>query len=202
MAIIGGGSPFPLPGELTLAHRGVLFLDELPEFRSEPLNALRQPLEDGVVNLARKGGAAQYPCQIILAAAMNPCPCGCDGEYICQVCQQKLTFGDEKCRCGSRQKISRCHCSAKQIAAYRNRISGPVMDRIDLIIRVGSLTAEEKFGTGEGNEDSATIRSRVEAARRKQEERFVGTAIRVNARIPGGMVDRFSKLTPAAVCPP
>jgi magnesium chelatase family protein len=200
VAIVGGGSPFPMPGELTLAHHGVLFLDELPQFSGGTLDSLRQPLEDGSVNLARKGGAARYPCQIILVAAMNPCPCGFDGEFVCDACQRKISYGEEKCpECASTCKTSRCRCNTAQIRAYRNRISGPIMDRIDLTIRVGSLTVEEKFNSTQENEDSKSIRKRVEAARALQEKRFDGTGNHVNARIPVGKVDNFCAMTTSAL---
>jgi magnesium chelatase family protein len=199
-SVIGGGSPFPLPGALTLAHRGVLFMDELPQFSPGLLDALRQPLEEGRIHLARKGGTAHYPCQIILAAAMNPCPCGFDGEFICDKCRRKISMGQDTCPdCGCNQKTSRCTCTRQQIRRYRSRISGPVMDRIDLTIRVGALTPEEKFGSTQTNEDSQSIRRRVEAARELQRERFQGTPIPVNARIPGGKVDDFCKMMPSAL---
>jgi magnesium chelatase family protein len=199
-AIVGGGSPFPMPGEVTFAHHGVLFLDELPEFSGRLLESLRQPLEDGNVRLARKGGSAVYPCQTILAAAMNPCGCGYDGECVCDVCQRKVSYGEGKCPdCGSVRLTSRCRCAQAQIRAYKNRISGPILDRIDLTIRVGSLRPEEKFNTKQDAEDSKSIQERVEAARQLQKKRFEGTPINVNARIPGGQVDHYCTLTPSAL---
>jgi magnesium chelatase family protein len=199
VAIVGGGSDYPMPGELTMAHRGVLFMDELPEFSSRLLETLRQPLEDGVVHLARKAGAASYPCEIILVAAMNPCPCGFEGEFICDNCRRKLSYGEAVCpECRASSKTSRCKCAADQVESYRRRISGPVMDRIDLTIRVGSLTAEERFMT-QGDVDSSTIRKRVESARAVQQKRFEATTIKVNARIPGGRVHKYCELQPSAL---
>jgi len=198
VSIVGGGSGYPMPGELTMAHHGVLFMDELLEFSGHLLETLRQPLEDGVVHLARRDGTATYPCEIILAAAMNPCPCGFEGEFICDGCRRKLSYGEATCPdCNSSRMTSRCKCTPIQVASYRNRLSGPVMDRIDLRIRVGALTPEERFTTQAG-EDSASIRKRVEAAREIQRRRFGGTDILVNARIPGGRVDKYCELQPSA----
>ena len=197
-AIVGGGSGFPLPGELTLAHRGVLFLDELPEFGRRLLETLRQPLEDGEIHLTRKDGAATYPCQVILVAAMNPCPCGYEGEFICGTCDTRIPYGDTKCpKCGSTERRPRCKCTPSEIASYRKRVSGPILDRIDLTVRVSPLTGEERFSTERG-ETSHDIRKRVEAARGLQGDRFRGTAIPTNARIPGGQVDEYCQLHPSA----
>ena len=199
-SIVGGGSGFPLPGEITLAHLGILFLDELPEFGRQLLEVLRQPLEDGRIHLARKDGAATYPCQFILVAAMNPCPCGNEGEFICRRCHRRLAYGDASCKvCGTTELSSLCKCTPTEIASYKKRVSGPIMDRMDLTIRVGALTPEERFMPAD-SESSRDIRGRVEAARAVQARRFQGSGIAVNARIPGGQVHRYvvSDLDPSA----
>ena len=145
--LIGGGS-VPRPGEVSLAHHGVLFLDELPEFRRDALEALRQPLEDGLVTLARAIATYAYPARFTLVAAMNPCPCG--------------HFGD---------LIHSCSCSSPQIARYLARISGPLLDRIDIQIEVPRLPHDELLSLAAG-ESSAPIRERVCAARSLQQARF------------------------------
>ncbi|HSL69193.1 MAG TPA: YifB family Mg chelatase-like AAA ATPase, partial [Longimicrobiales bacterium] len=145
--LVGGGST-PRPGEVSLAHHGVLFLDELPEFRRHVLDALRQPLEDGVVQIGRARQVVSYPAQFMLAAAMNPCPCG--------------FFGTAQ---------SACTCALHQVLRYMARISGPLFDRIDLQVMVPAVSARELTARGSG-ESSAAIRARVEAARMRQLERF------------------------------
>lgn len=158
-SLVGGGSN-PRPGEITLAHRGVLFLDEFPEFESRVLEALRQPLEDGVVTVARSKGTAVFPARFILVAAMNPCPCG--------------FFGSMK---------KRCVCRPGDLLRYRRKVSGPIMDRIDLWVEVDPLDYGTLAGTpGEG---SAPMRGRVQDARRLQEERFekLGRAISRNSEM-------------------
>jgi magnesium chelatase family protein len=199
-SITGGGSGFPIPGEITLAHRGVLFMDELPEFQPRLLETLRQPMEDGEILLTRSRGSARYPCEFILISAMNPCPCGFDGEYTCKNCGAPWPRGVAACpQCQSEQKASRCTCTRAQAQSYRNRLSGPIMDRIELKVRVGALTAEERFGAG-GKETSKIVRNRVEAARQLQKERFDGDeSLSVNARIPGGQVDRYCALDASAL---
>jgi magnesium chelatase family protein len=196
-SIVGGGRGTPMPGEITLAHRGVLFMDELTEFPASLLDQLRQPLEDGVVQVLRVGGTETFPSEFILIAAMNPCMCGFDGEFVCQNCGTRWLIDASRCACGSSQRRSRCVCNPAAVAAYRSRISGPILDRIDLKIRVGSLTAEERFSEAEA-EPSLEIRRRVEVARQAQAERFAGTAVRVNAGIPGGQVQKFCALHPSA----
>lgn len=155
--LLGGGAN-PQPGEISLAHNGVLFLDELPEFRRNVLEVLRQPLENGVVTLSRASGSFQFPCRFLLIAAMNPCPCG--------------HLGDRR---------RRCTCRALQIQQYKSKISGPLLDRIDLHVEVPALTDDELL-TRRPGESSAAIRERVLAARRIQTERFgAGGPIRCNA---------------------
>ncbi|EKD76943.1 MAG: Sigma 54 interacting protein [uncultured bacterium] len=145
VALVGGGSP-PKPGEISLAHNGVLFLDELPEFNRAVLEALREPLEAGVVTISRAGRQAQFPSRFQFIAAMNPCPCGYVGD-----------------------PSGRCQCTAEQIARYQNRLSGPLLDRIDMHVRVPPLPHELLLSQQtEQSESSETIRARVMAAREKQ----------------------------------
>jgi magnesium chelatase family protein len=197
-ALVGGGTGFPHPGEITLAHRGVLFLDELPEFGRTLLETLRQPLEDGFIHLQRTGGAARYPCELILVAAMNPCPCARDGEAICRRCESRLSVEQNQCpRCGPGERRSLCTCTEHDKRAYKARLSGAIMDRIDLKVRVAALSPEERFAHASG-EDSKTIRHRVQAAREIQARRYQGTPILVNARIPGGKVHQYCELHSSA----
>ncbi len=196
-AIIGGGSGFAAPGEITLAHRGVLFMDELPEFGRSLLETLRQPIEDGEVHIARKEGTAVYPCEFILVAAMNPCKCGYNGEYICDSCKKRYYENIGRCKACNGELSSRCSCRKSDIDEYHNRISGPIQDRIDLTIRVNALTPEERFGENTG-ESSKDIRDRVERARGIQGRRFQGTDIFINSRIPGGKVASYCDLHPSA----
>lgn len=156
--LVGGGH-VPKPGEISLAHHGVLFLDELPEFKRNALEALRQPLEDGSVTITRSSVTATYPAEFMLVAAMNPCPCG--------------YYGDTK-------KV--CRCSPQQIRQYQTRISGPLMDRIDIHIEVPSVKYRDLTGKSV-SESSADIMKRVNRARGMQERRFSGQSIRFNARM-------------------
>jgi magnesium chelatase family protein len=147
--LLGGGA-HPLPGEVSLAHRGVLFLDELPEFHRNVLEVLRQPLEDGQVTIARAAATATFPCRFMLVAAMNPCPCGYRGD-----------------------PRRECHCTTTQVQNYRSRISGPLLDRIDIHIEVPAVRYQDLSGVRRG-EPSEAIRARVAAARRIQQARFRG----------------------------
>ena len=156
--LVGGGH-VPKPGEISLAHHGVLFLDELPEFKRNVLEALRQPLEEGSVTITRSSITATYPAEFMLVAAMNPCPCGYYGD------QNKV-----------------CRCSPRQIRQYQTRISGPLMDRIDIHIEVPSVKYRDLTGKSAG-ESSAEIKERVDRARRMQEGRFNSQHIRFNARM-------------------
>lgn len=158
VGLIGGGST-PLPGEISLAHRGVLFLDELPEFPRSVLESLRQPLEDGQVSIARAAGQVTYPAQFILIAAANPCPCG---------------------NLGSTTK--QCTCMPGHIARYRRKISGALLDRIDLHLHCPELTADQ-LSKLELGEKSKLIRNRVEKARTIQRKRFVGTTLQANSEM-------------------
>jgi len=165
----GGGSP-PRPGELSLAHHGVLFLDELPEFRRETLEVMRQPIEDGMVTIARAARTVAYPARFTLAAALNPCPCGFFNH-------------------GRRE----CICTPFEIARYLAKISGPLLDRIDLQVEVAALTTDE-ITSVEAGESSASIRQRVEAARAIQRERFHRTAIQCNAEMTSRHMRRACEL--------
>jgi magnesium chelatase family protein len=142
-----------------LAHHGVLFLDELPEFKKNVLEALRQPLEEGTVTITRSSMTATYPAKFMLVAAMNPCPCG--------------YYGDRR---------RPCRCSTTQIRQYQSRISGPLLDRIDIHIEVPSMQYQEIAGTNSG-EDSKTIRERIRRARERQKERFSTQSTLLNARM-------------------
>lgn len=155
----GGGTGTIKPGEVSLAHRGVLFLDELPEFSRAALEVLRQPIEDGQITISRSGHSCTYPCSIMVIAAMNPCPCG--------------YFGDG---------TNRCTCSQQKIKGYLNRVSGPLIDRFDLHIEVPSVEFEE-LRSKDAEEPSAEIKKRVEKAREIQRERFRGTGTMNNAGI-------------------
>ncbi|MBO7728761.1 MAG: ATP-binding protein, partial [Oscillospiraceae bacterium] len=148
----------PRPGEISLAHNGVLFLDELPEFRSDVLEVLRQPLEDGEVTVSRVSGTVKYPSRFMLVCAMNPCKCGWFGH-----------------------PSGRCNCSTLDIRRYQSRISGPLLDRIDLIVPVPSLEFEELRSRKPG-ESSAAIKQRVDAARAVQRNRY-GKSGMINASI-------------------
>lgn len=167
----GGGTP-PRPGEISLSHHGVLFLDELPEFRRETLEVMRQPMEDGSVTIARAARTVAYPARFTLAAALNPCPCG--------------YFNDSR---------RACICSPTQIARYLAKISGPLLDRIDLQVEVAALTTDEIASVDPG-EPSADIRVRVDAAREIQHERFRRATIRSNAEMTTRHMRRVCELDP------
>lgn len=162
-----GGSSYPTPGEVSLAHNGILFLDELPEFRRSTLEVLRQPLEDGYVTISRAAGKFTFPSRFSLVAAMNPCPCGYLGD-----------------------PTRECRCSPNQIEKYRQRISGPLLDRIDLHVDVPTVNYKE-LRSESGGEPSATIRERVEEARRIQLQRFATeTTVNTNADMGSRLVAR------------
>jgi len=166
IALIGGGN-IPKPGEVSLAHNGVLFLDELPEFHRDVLEVLRQPLEDGKVNISRAKGRMVFPARFLMVASMNPCPCG--------------WYGDS-----ARQ----CHCTLSQILKYRRKISGPLLDRIDIHIEVSSLPAGLLLRERE-EEPSERIRERVERARKIQEKRFEGEGIFFNGHMTTGQIKKY-----------
>lgn len=170
VGIIGGGSN-PKPGEITLAHRGILFLDEIVEFPRQVLEVLRQPLEDGEIVISRAQMSIKYPAKFILAAAMNPCPCG--------------YFGD---------KEKECTCSEFQIQRYRSKISGPLLDRIDIQIEVSRLKTDELIGTNFATESSAEIRKRVIQARKIQNIRYKDYGIYTNSELTPKLIKKFCKL--------
>jgi len=148
VSLVGGGA-WPKPGEITLAHRGVLFLDEFPEFDKRVIEALRQPLEDRVISVSRSRGSMTFPASFILVAAMNPCPCGYRGS-----------------------RVKECNCAMGQIQKYERKVSGPIVDRIDLWLDVPAINHEELSDQGPRSEASAKIRQRVIKAREKQAKRF------------------------------
>jgi magnesium chelatase family protein len=168
-ALVGGGTD-PKPGEISLAHLGVLFLDELPEFDRKVLENLREPLESGQVQISRVARQVTYPAKFQLVAAMNPCPCGYQGH-----------------------PIRKCYCSPDAVARYRGRISGPLLDRIDLFCDVQTLTAQELQTLGAG-EDSASVKARVLAARARQ----LARQGKYNAWLEGAEIDRYCDPEPAA----
>ena len=163
---LAGGGAFPRPGEISLSHNGVLFLDELPEFRSDVLEVLRQPLEDGVVKVSRVAGSVSFPSRFMLVCAMNPCKCGWYGH-----------------------PSGRCKCSEAEVHRYHSRISGPLLDRIDLIVEVPALDYEELKRRAPA-ESSADVRARVNAARERQRARFADRA-QCNARMQSKELRQF-----------
>jgi magnesium chelatase family protein len=169
VALVGGGT-VPRPGEISLAHNGVLFLDEMPEFDRRALEVLRQPLEEGRVTIARAARTAVFPARFVLVAAMNPCPCGFHGD-----------------------ELRVCRCTPGQIAKYRGRLSGPLRDRIDLIVDVPAVPVSA-IAEGEPGEPSVVVRERVLAARIVQHERYGASGPRINADLRGSAV--------AATCRP
>lgn len=172
IGLIGGGS-MPGPGEVSLAHHGVLFLDELPEFRRSALEVLRQPLEDGHVTVSRAAAKVTLPARLMLIAAMNPCPCG---------------------HLGDRQR--ECRCSPLQVRKYRAKISGPLLDRIDIQVEAPALSLDE-LRSAQPGETSAAIRTRVQTARQRQRQRFQGHSGACNAILSGHALREHCALEPA-----
>lgn len=170
-ALVGGGSGQVNPGEVTLAHRGVLFLDELPEFPRHVLEALRQPIEDGFVTISRSEGMATYPARFLLIAAQNPCPCG------------NLTDPERE-----------CVCPAGTIERYQRRVSGPILDRIDLHVDVPRVSFDELRSDAEAPEGSIDVRARVVAARALQAERLEEDSYNTNAEMPTQDVTKYCVL--------
>ena len=169
--LIGGGA-IPRPGEVSLAHHGVLFLDELPEFQRNVLEVMRQPLEDGLVTIARAALSVTFPARFMLAAAMNPCPCG--------------FFGDP---------MRECHCTPPLIQRYVSRISGPLLDRVDIHIEVPAVKYRELRGPAD-TESSATVRARVIRARERQIQRFIAEkSIYANAQMPSKLIRKFCAIS-------
>lgn len=171
--LVGGGT-VPRPGEISLAHNGVLFLDELPEFDRRTLETLRQPLENGEIVISRASGSVNYPCDVMLVAAMNPCPCG--------------NFGNPK---------KKCTCSEKMVTMYLNKISQPVLDRIDIQIEIKPVEYDD-LSARRPQETSAQIAERVQRARDIQARRFKGTGIKSNSRITSDIIGEVCRLTPDA----
>jgi magnesium chelatase family protein len=169
-AMVGGGS-VPQPGEISLAHLGVLFLDELPEFGRQVLESLREPLELGVINVARVALRAQFPARFQLVAAMNPCPCGYLGHF-----------------------SGRCRCTPEQVSRYRGKISGPLLDRIDIQVEMPTAPLDELLSSAAG-EDSLTVRARVAKAHLRQMQRQG----KVNALLSGGELERSGRVEPPAL---
>ena len=159
------------PGEISLAHGGVLFLDELPEYNRSTLEALRQPLEDGVITVSRAGGTVTYPASFMLCASMNPCPCGNYGS-------------------ATRQ----CTCTPSEIKRYRARISGPLLDRIDIQVEVDGVTYDDLSG-GENGETSAEIKKRTDRAREIQRERYAGENVNTNSEMNEKDIRKYCALS-------
>ncbi len=170
MGLIGGGT-IPKPGEISLAHNGVLFLDELPEFSRQTLEVMRQPLEDGCVTVSRINATYTYPANVLFVASMNPCKCG--------------YFGDRN---------HRCTCTPNDIARYVGKISGPLLDRIDIHIEVPAVRYDDLQST-ERTETSADIKARVDKARKIQTARYAGTGIYSNSQMTAAMIREYCKLT-------
>ena len=171
--LTGGGS-MPQPGEISLAHNGVLFLDELPEYNRNAMEVLRQPLEDGVVTISRAAGRLTYPCNVMLVAAMNPCPCGYYGH-----------------------PTRKCTCSPMAVSRYLAKVSGPLLDRIDIHVEVMPVEFDDLSSTRKA-EPSEVIRARVNAARKIQNERYAGTGITCNAMLTPAMLQKYCVLTDGA----
>ncbi len=167
---LSGGGTVPRPGELSLAHNGVLFLDELPEFKREVLEVMRQPLEDGKVTISRVNATLTYPCNMMLISSMNPCKCG--------------FLGDAK---------RECTCTPAQINQYRSRISGPLLDRIDIQVEVANVEYKDLSNMEKG-ETSAEIKKRVNEARQIQRQRYKEFGIYSNAQLTAGMLAEFCRL--------
>ena len=159
----------PVPGIISLSHRGVLFLDELPEFRRETLDILRQPLEDRLIQIARSSGVYTFPADFMLVGAMNPCPCG---HY---------------------PDMARCRCAPYEVRRYLGRVSGPILDRIDICVEVEALRFRDMIEKPAG-ESSAQIRERVLAARKMQSDRFAGTKLRFNTDMGVADVEKYCRL--------
>lgn len=174
MAGLSGGGSTPRPGEISLAHNGLLFLDELPEFNRATLEVLRQPLEDKTVTISRAAGSVTYPCDIMFVAAMNPCPCGYLGHF-----------------------DNRCKCSPKSIRNYVSKISGPLLDRFDIQVEVPAVPYSS-LATKAKSESSVAIRERVLAAREIQNARFKGTGIRNNASITSDIIREVCEMSISA----
>ncbi|BCX13630.1 MAG: ATP-dependent protease [Candidatus Dojkabacteria bacterium] len=170
VALVGGGTN-PKPGEISLAHRGVLFLDEFPEFSSKALEALRQPLEDKVVTISRASGSLSFPANFILVAAMNPCKCGFRGD-----------------------PNKKCTCTQREVQLYQKKISGPILDRIDLLVHVNKVEHQKLIENSQNQESSSQVRKRVETARKIQKERFINQNLYTNSDMGQKQLEKFINL--------
>ena len=170
VSLCGGGNKSVHPGEISLAHGGVLFLDELPEYKRSALESLRQPLEDGVITISRAGGTVTYPASFMLCASMNPCPCG--------------NYGSKK---------RRCTCMPNDIRRYRARVSGPLLDRIDIQVEVDNVEYDALISETQ-EESSATVKLRADAARKMQRERFSTSDVKTNAEMGEKETKTYCKL--------
>ncbi|MFH1402367.1 MAG: YifB family Mg chelatase-like AAA ATPase [Patescibacteria group bacterium] len=170
VALVGGGATIK-PGEVTLAHKGVLFLDEFPEFDRRAIEALRQPMEDGVVNISRSKGTALFPANFILIATMNPCPCG--------------NYGTEK----------ECSCSATQLNYYQRKISGPIVDRIDMWVEVSNIAHSKLSEKNSNLEKTMDIKKRVENARQSQKRRFANSVTEINGKMTAQEIEMMIDLS-------
>jgi magnesium chelatase family protein len=173
-ALLGGGSGYVRPGEVSLAHHGVLFLDEFTEFRRDAVESLRQPLEDGRIVVTRMAGQVEFPARFTLVAAANPCPCGFEGD-----------------------QRRRCRCRPDRVETYRQKLSGPLLDRIDLRVVVPRLSRRELLDHASG-ETSAAMRTRVEDARERQRRRYASLGVPSNGQLPGPVARRLADMTPDA----
>ena len=169
---LSGGGTVPKPGEISLAHNGVLFLDELPEFSRVAMETMRQPIEDGKITISRASGSLTYPCAVMLVAAMNPCPCGYLGH-----------------------PTKRCTCPPAAAQRYLARVSGPLLDRIDIQIEVPPVEFDELTRRDTAEESSAVIKARVDAARKIQQARFAGSGVTCNAKMTERQIEEFCALT-------
>lgn len=175
VSLVGGGT-YPRPGEISMSHRGILFLDEFPEFSRSVLENLRQPLEDGIITVSRAQGTLEFPARFTLIAAMNPCPCG-----------------------NATDPEKACSCNPNRIIQYQKKISGPIMDRIDLHVEVPRIKFEKLSENSDNNESSENIRKRVENARKIQKSRFAGTKIVTNSEMSGEQIKKFCQLDASCV---
>ena len=169
VALTGGGNKAK-PGEISLAHNGVLFLDELPEYNRQTLETLRQPLEDGQITVARNALSITYPADFMLIASMNPCPCGHYGS-----------------------QVHECKCSPAQIHKYLSKLSGPLVDRIDMHVEVDAVSYQDLQSENLA-EDSSTVKERVNKARNLQNQRFAGLAVHCNAKMTAPLIKKYCKL--------
>lgn len=165
---LSGGGAVPKPGELSLAHNGVLFLDEMPEFARSSMEVMRQPIEDGKITIARVAGTLTFPCSVMLVCAMNPCPCGFLGH-----------------------PTKQCTCSPLSAQRYLSKVSGPLLDRIDIQVEVPPVEFSDLAAREQKEETSAEIKLRVDKAREKQSRRFKGTSVTCNAKMPANMVREY-----------